>query len=96
MLEFSMILLAGGASLLFYMVYEARRSVVKIEEVKLPHYPRQMNPVSLFLFLIYINGKFQMKSSKTCKGKRILSSSAGTCWKKECLFPGSNEILTNS
>ncbi|MCA0147781.1 MULTISPECIES: metallophosphoesterase [Rossellomorea] len=48
MLEISMILLAGGVSLLFYMVYEARRNIVKIEKVKLPHYPRQMKPVSLF------------------------------------------------
>ncbi|MFI8685220.1 metallophosphoesterase [Rossellomorea sp. NPDC077527] len=48
MLEFSIILLTGGISLLFLMLYEARRNVVKIEEVRLPHFPEHMQPISLF------------------------------------------------
>ncbi|MCR8846974.1 metallophosphoesterase [Rossellomorea sp. SC111] len=48
MLEFCIVLLTGGASLLLYMLYEARCNVVKIEKVNLPHYPEQMKPVSLF------------------------------------------------
>ncbi len=48
MLEFSLLLLVGGVSLLLFMLYEARRNVVKKEEVKLPGFPEHMSPISLF------------------------------------------------
>ncbi|PFA63845.1 metallophosphoesterase [Bacillus sp. AFS015802] len=49
MLELSIIiLLAGGVSLLFFMLYEARRNTVKVDKVKLPGFPEHMDPVSLF------------------------------------------------
>ncbi|WP_044340148.1 metallophosphoesterase [Rossellomorea aquimaris] len=48
MLEFSLLLLAGGVILLFFMLYEARRNVVKMEKVKLPDFPDDMKPISLF------------------------------------------------
>jgi uncharacterized protein len=48
MLEFIMFLLVGGVSLLFFMLYEARRNVVKMEKVKLPALPDNMGTISIF------------------------------------------------
>ncbi|MDT9024694.1 MULTISPECIES: metallophosphoesterase [Rossellomorea] len=48
MLEFSIFLLVGGVSLLFFMLYEARRNVVKMEKVKLPALPHHMSAISIF------------------------------------------------
>jgi uncharacterized protein len=48
MLEFSILLMAGGVSLLFFMLYEARRNVVNMNQVKMPHFPENMKPLSLF------------------------------------------------
>lgn len=45
MLEFSIFLLVGGVSLLFFMLYEARRNVVKMEKVKLPALPDRKSVV---------------------------------------------------
>lgn len=48
MLEISIFLIVGGVSLLFFMLYEARRNVVKIEKVKFPALPDYMGPISIF------------------------------------------------
>ncbi|TMU86729.1 metallophosphoesterase [Bacillus sp. BHET2] len=48
MLEFSLLLLVGGVSLLLLMLYEASRNAVKKEEVKLLGFPDHMAPISLF------------------------------------------------
>ncbi|MGM0855435.1 MAG: metallophosphoesterase [Bacillota bacterium] len=48
MLEFSMFLLVGGVGLLFFMLYEARRNVVRMEKVKLPCLPHNMSSISIF------------------------------------------------
>lgn len=48
MLEFSIFLLVGGVSLLLFLLYEARRNVVKLEKVKLPALPYHMSEISIF------------------------------------------------
>ena len=86
MLEFSLILLAGGVSLLVYMVYEARRNVVKIEKVKLPHYPRQMNPVSIFFISDIHKREISNEIIEDVKGKTDLVIIGGDLLEKGVPF----------
>ncbi|WP_064091002.1 metallophosphoesterase [Rossellomorea aquimaris] len=48
MLEFISVMFLGGGILLLFMFYEAHRNVVKIENVKLPAFPKKSPPLSIF------------------------------------------------
>ncbi|CAN7341774.1 metallophosphoesterase [Rossellomorea sp. LjRoot5] len=86
MLEFCIILLAGGVSLLFYMLYEARRNVVKIENVKLPSYPEQMKPVSLFFISDIHKREISNEIIEDVKGKTDLVIIGGDLLEKGVPF----------
>ncbi|MEI2665074.1 metallophosphoesterase [Rossellomorea sp. LJF3] len=86
MLEFSIILLAGGVSLLFYMLYEARRNVVKIEKVKLPHYPQHMKPFSLFFISDIHKREISNEIIEEVKGKADLVIIGGDLLEKGVPF----------
>ncbi|KPL59748.1 metallophosphoesterase [Rossellomorea vietnamensis] len=86
MLEFCMILLLGGASLLIYMLYEARRNVVKIERVKLPHYPEHMKPISLFFISDIHKREISNEIIEDVKGKTDLVIIGGDLLEKGVPF----------
>ncbi|MBN8190778.1 metallophosphoesterase [Bacillus sp. NTK074B] len=69
MLELCIILMAGGVILLLIMLYEARRNVVKIEEVKLPGLPDDMQPVSIFFISDIHNREISDEIIEEVKGR---------------------------
>ena len=48
MLEFISVVFLGGGFLLLFMFYEAHRNAVKMENVKLPAFPSESPPLSIF------------------------------------------------
>ena len=86
MLEFSIVILIGGVSLLFFMLYEARRNVVNIDRVKLPHFPEHLDPISIFFISDIHKREISDKIIEEVRGKSDLVIIGGDLLEKGVPF----------